>query len=130
MAIRIAGVILPDQKRVEFALARLYGVGRSLSGKILAQAGVDPSVKVRDLTEKEASAIRERIERGITVEGELRRDVTENIRRLKDIHCYRGLRHIRRLPVRGQRTRTNSRTVRGNIRRTAGSGRRASPEKK
>ncbi|TSC72404.1 MAG: small subunit ribosomal protein S13 [Parcubacteria group bacterium Gr01-1014_38] len=130
MAIRIAGVILPDQKRVEIALARLYGVGRSLSGKILAQAGVDPSVKVRDLTEKEASAIRESIERGISVEGELRRDVTENIRRLKDIHCYRGLRHIRRLPVRGQRTRTNSRTVRGNIRRTAGSGRRASPEKK
>lgn len=129
MAIRIAGVILPDAKRVDIALTRLYGVGRSLSGKILAQAGVDPNVKVHELTEKEAGSIREIIERGFNVEGELRRDTTDNIRRLKDINCYRGLRHIRRLPVRGQRTKTNSRTVRGNIRRTAGSGRRAAAEK-
>lgn len=129
MSVRISGVILPDQKRVEIALTRVYGIGRSLSGKILSRAGVDPSVKVKDLTDKEAGAIRELIERETPVEGELRRDIADNIRRLKDINCYRGTRHMRRLPVHGQRTKTNSRTVRGNVRRTAGSGRRAAAEK-
>ncbi|TSC64153.1 MAG: small subunit ribosomal protein S13 [Parcubacteria group bacterium Gr01-1014_106] len=129
MPVRISGVILPDQKRVEIALTRVYGIGRAMSGKILSRAGVDPSVKVKDLTDKEAGAIREIIERETPVEGELRRDITDNIRRLKDINCYRGTRHMRHLPVHGQRTKTNSRTVRGNVRRTAGSGRRAASEK-
>lgn len=129
MPVRIAGVILPEHKRVEIALTRVYGIGRSLSGKVLAQAGVDPAVKVKDLTEKEANAIRGILERDIPVEGELRREIAEDIRRLKEINCFRGTRHMRRLPVHGQRTRTNSRTVRGNIRKTAGSGRRAASEK-
>ncbi|MDP3685569.1 MAG: 30S ribosomal protein S13 [bacterium] len=130
MPVRIAGIILPEQKRVEIALTRVYGIGRTLSGKILTQAGVDPSVRVKDLTDKEANAIRGILESGAPVEGELRREAAENIRRLKEINCFRGVRHIRRLPVRGQRTRTNSRTVRGNIRKTAGSGRRLASDKK
>lgn len=130
MPVRIAGIILPEHKRVEIALTRVYGIGRSLSEKILSRAGVDPAVRVKNLTEKEAGAIRGVLEGGVSVEGELRREITENIRRLKEINCFRGVRHIRRLPVRGQRTRTNSRTVRGNIRKTAGSGRRAAPDKK
>lgn len=130
MPVRIAGITLPEHKRVDIALTRVYGIGRSLSGKILSQAGVDRAVRVKDLTDKETNAIRGVLENGIPVEGELRRGIIEDIRRLKDINCFRGVRHIRRLPVRGQRTRTNSRTVRGNIRKTAGSGRRASPDKK
>lgn len=130
MPIRIAGVTLPDEKRVGVALTRLYGVGRSLSAKILTAAGVAPLARMKDLTEKEAAAIRDAIAaRGILLEGDLRREAAENIRRLKEIGAYRGIRHSKRLPVRGQRTRTNSRTVRGNVRRTAGSGRRAAAEK-
>lgn len=130
MPIRIAGVILPDQKHVEIALTRIYGIGRSLSVKILHQAGIDPQQRVKDLTEREGNAIRDLIDERYQVEGELRREVTGNIRRLKDIGSYRGTRHSRHLPARGQRTRTNSRTVRGNIRKTAGSGRRAAADKK
>lgn len=129
MPVRIAGVTLPEQKRVGIALTRLFGVGTSLSIKILLEAGVDPSARIKDLTEKESSAIRDVIAKGILVEGELRREVVENIRRLKETGSYRGQRHIRRLPVHGQRTRTNSRTVRGNVRKTAGSGRRSPAEK-
>lgn len=130
MPIRIAGVILPDQKHLGIALTRIHGIGRSLSVKILREAGVDTQQRVKDLTEREGNAIREIIEERYQVEGELRREVTGNIRRLKDIGSYRGTRHSRHLPARGQRTRTNSRTVRGNIRRTAGSGRRAEAEKR
>jgi small subunit ribosomal protein S13 len=130
MPVRIAGVILPEQKHVDIALTRVYGIGRALSVKILQQAGVDPRQRVKDLTEREGNAIRDVIEKQNQVEGELRREVTGNIRRLKDIGSYRGARHSRRLPARGQRTRTNSRTVRGNIRKTAGSGRRAASDKK
>lgn len=129
MPVRIAGVVLPDQKHVNIALTRIYGIGRSGSLQILREVGVDPAQRVRDLTEREAGAIRELIEKRFRVEGELRREMSENIRRLKDIASYRGLRHIKRLPVRGQRTRTNSRTVRGNVRKTAGSGRRTAAEK-
>lgn len=129
MPVRIAGITLPDHKRVGIALTRLFGVGTSLSIKILREAGVDPSARIKDLTEKESSAIRDVISKGILVEGELRREVVENIRRLKETGSYRGQRHIRRLPVYGQRTRTNSRTVRGNVRKTAGSGRRSPAEK-
>lgn len=131
MAVRIAGVTLPEQKRIGIALTYLYGVGRTRSGELLARAGVDSKVRTRDLTEKDVSALREALAAaGVRVEGELRRDVVEHIRRLKEIGSFRGTRHIRHLPARGQRTRTNSRTVRGNVRRTAGSGRRSAAEKK
>ena len=129
MSIRIAGVILPEKKHVGVALTRIYGIGTSASQSILREAGVRPEERVRDLTEREAGVLREIIERSYQVEGELRRLVSGNVRRLKDIGSYRGARHIRRLPARGQRTRTNSRTVRGNVRKTAGSGRRAANEK-
>ncbi len=129
MAVRIAGVVLPDEKSVHIALMRIYGVGRSLSHRILHAVKIEPFVKVRDLPERKAAEIRDLIEKEYRVEGELRREVMGNIRRLKEIGSYRGLRHARRLPVRGQRTRTNSRTVRGNVRRTAGSGKRRTPEK-
>ncbi len=130
MPIRIAGVTLPEQKRIGIALTYLYGIGSSLSERLLARAGVDPTARTRDLTEKEVAAIREAITAAdVRVEGELRRDVLDHIRRLKEIGSFRGVRHIRRLPVRGQRTRTNSRTVRGNVRKTAGSGRQKAAEK-
>ena len=129
MAVRIAGVILPDQKHVEIALTRIYGIGRRSSVLILQKAGVNPLTRCRELTEKEAGTIRSLIEQEYRTEGELRRETLQNIRRLKEIGAYRGTRHARRLPVRGQRTRTNSRTVRGNIRKTAGSGRRKAAEK-
>jgi len=129
MAVRIAGVVLPDQKRVEIALTRIYGIGRRSSVRILQKAGVNPMTRCRELTEKESGAIRSLIEREYRTEGELRRETLQNIRRLKEIGAYRGVRHARRLPVHGQRTRTNSRTVRGNVRKTAGSGRRKAAEK-
>jgi len=129
MAIRIAGVLLPDRKRIEFALPMIYGVGLTLGRKILAEANVDPGKKTANLTSEEVGKIRTLIEKNIRVEGDLRREVFLNIKRLKDINSYRGSRHQKNLPVRGQRTRTNTRTVRGNIRRTMGSGRRAAAEK-
>lgn len=129
MPVRIAGIILPESKRIQIALARIYGVGNALSRQILAKTGVDPMTRTRDLTEKEAGTIRDFIAEHVRVEGDLRREVADNIRRLKDSNSFRGSRHARRLPVRGQRTRTNSRTVRGNVRKTAGSGRRTAAEK-
>ncbi len=129
MAIRISGVTLPDQKRIEIALTHIYGVGRPLSNRILSAAKIDPNTKAKELTVTEEQALREYIEKNIRVEGELKRDVAMNIKRHKDIGTYRGTRHSKNLPVRGQRTRTNSRTVRGNVRRTAGSGRKAAAEK-
>ena len=110
---RIAGVDLPRDKRVEIALTYIYGIGRSRSREILAATGVNPDTRVRDLTEDEVSRLREYIDRNYTVEGDLRREVAMNIKRLIDIGCYRGLRHRRGLPVRGQRTRTNARTRKG-----------------
>ncbi|HUU54828.1 MAG TPA: 30S ribosomal protein S13 [Armatimonadota bacterium] len=120
---RIAGVDLPRDKRLETALTYIFGVGRSLSADILTNTGVSPDTRVRDMTEEEITRLREYIERNLRVEGDLRRIITANIQRLIDIGCYRGIRHRRGLPVRGQRTRTNARTRKG-AKRTAGIGRR------
>lgn len=125
---RIAGLNLPN-KRVEIALTYLYGIGLSLSRKILAAAKVDPNIRVAKLTEDQVNRLREIIEKNYKVEGELRREVMSNIKRVKDIGAYRGIRHLRGLPVRGQRTKTNSRTVRGNVRRTMGSGKKPTAQK-
>lgn len=110
---RIAGIDLPRDKRIEIALTYIYGIGRSLSRKILAQTGVDPGRKVRELTEEETTRLRDVLEKQYVVEGELRRQVAGNIRRLMEIGCYRGIRHRKGLPVRGQRTNTNARTRKG-----------------
>lgn len=121
---RIAGVTLPSNKRVEIALTYIYGIGQSTAARILKEAAIDPSVRVKDLDESQATKLRDIIEKKNKVEGELRREVLSNIKRLKEIGSYRGMRHIKGLPVRGQRTKTNSRTVRGNVRKTMGSGKR------
>lgn len=124
MALRIAGVMLPQNKSVEFALPFLYGIGLTVSQKILAQANVDPAKKTKDLTEGEQQKIRELIEKNYKVEGDIRREIMGNIKHLKEMGTYRGSRHARKLPVHGQRTKTNSRTVRGNVRKTMMSGKR------
>ncbi|NLG86356.1 MAG: 30S ribosomal protein S13 [Firmicutes bacterium] len=110
---RIAGVDLPRDKRIEVALTYIYGIGASSAQKILAKTNIDPNTRVRDLTEEEASRLREEIDKNYQVEGDLRREVALNIKRLTEIGTYRGLRHRRGLPVRGQRTRTNARTRKG-----------------
>jgi len=119
---RIAGITIPN-KRVVFALTALYGIGPARSAAILTAAKIDHQKKADDLTAEEENAIRSQLE-SIKLEGDLKREVGANIKRLKDIGTYRGLRHGKKLPVRGQRTKTNSRTVRGNVRKTMGSGRR------
>ena len=121
---RIAGVTLPSARRIEVALTYIYGIGPSTAKQILVGSGISPDVRVKDLTEAQANALREEVEKKHRVEGDLRREVLSNIKRLKEIGTYRGVRHIRNLPVRGQRTKTNSRTVRGNVRKTMGSGKR------
>lgn len=110
---RIAGVDLPKNKRVEIGLTYIYGIGLSQSQKVLTQTGVSPDTRVKDLTESEVNRLREIIEKEHKVEGDLRREISMNIKRLTEIGCYRGLRHRRNLPVHGQRTRTNARTKRG-----------------
>ncbi|MBP1731093.1 MAG: rpsM [Deltaproteobacteria bacterium] len=110
---RIAGVDIPREKRIEIALTYVYGIGRAVANKILAEAGIDVNKRTNTLTEEEVAKIRDIIERDYKVEGDLRKEMTINIKRLMDIGCYRGLRHRRGLPVRGQRTRTNSRTRKG-----------------
>ena len=117
---RIAGVDLPNEKRVEYGLTYVYGIGVASSNKILAEAGINPDTRVKDLTEDEEKKIREIIDRDYTVEGDLRRQVALDIKRLIEIGCYRGLRHRRGLPVRGQRTKTNARTRKGPKRTIAG----------
>lgn len=129
MAVRIAGVNLPERKRLVIALTSVYGIGQPLSARILRELGIGLDIRPRDLTEAEAQKLRDYIESHIKVEGELRREIAMDIKHLKDINTYRGARHAKHLPARGQRTRTNSRTVRGNVRRTAGSGRRRAAEK-
>lgn len=124
MAVRIAGVVLQANKRIEYALPKIYGVGLSISRKVLAEIGIDLFKKTKDLSESEAHTLRELIEKTYRVEGDLRREVLGNVKHEKDLGTYRGSRHGRRLPVRGQRTKTNSRTVRGNVRRTMMSGKR------
>jgi small subunit ribosomal protein S13 len=117
---RIAGVDLPRDKRVEVSLTYIYGIGPSTSKRILAQTGVSPDIRVRDLAESEVAKLREAIDRNYRVEGDLRREVSMNIKRLQEIGCYRGIRHRRNLPVRGQRTRTNARQNRGSRKTVAG----------
>lgn len=110
---RISGVDLPRDKRVEIGLTYIFGIGKSTSQKILAATGINPDTRVRDLTEDEVSKLREYIDRNLKVEGDLRREIAINIKRLVEIGCYRGIRHRRGLPVRGQRTKTNARTRKG-----------------
>ena len=110
---RIAGVELPREKRVEIGLTYIYGIGRVTSNKILAESGINPDKRVKDLTEEEVSAIRDYIEKNLSVEGDLRREVKLNIKRLMEIGCYRGVRHRKGLPVRGQSTKQNARTRKG-----------------
>lgn len=119
---RILGITIPDTKRLEIGLTSLYGVGRSLSKSILNKAGIDIGKKAKDLTIDEENKIREILE-SYKIEGDLKREISGNIKRLKDINSYRGSRHVKRLPARGQSSKTNSRTVRGNVRKTMGSGR-------
>ncbi len=121
---RIAGVTLPQQKRIDVALTYIYGVGPAVAKRVLEHTGIPAETRVKDLSEAQANKLREEVEKNNKVEGELRREVLANIKRLKEIGAYRGIRHIRGLPVRGQNTKTNSRTVRGNVRRTMGSGKR------
>ena len=127
---RINGVDLPREKRVEIGLTYLYGIGRTSATKICAEVGIDPSTRVRDLTEEEVAKIRDYIDANYTVEGDLRRERRQNIARLMEIGCYRGLRHRRNLPLRGQNTRTNARTRKGPKRTVAGRGRRRGATKK
>lgn len=121
---RIAGITIPDTKWLEFSLTSVYGVGRARAREALEASGVGLTKKAKDLTSTEEQTLRKYIEEHFVIEGELRREVGGNIKRLKDIKAYRGSRHAKRLPARGQRTKTNSRTVRGNVRKTMGSGRR------
>ncbi|MEI7498500.1 MAG: 30S ribosomal protein S13 [Candidatus Falkowbacteria bacterium] len=129
MAVRIAGVTIPNDKRVEIALTYIFGIGVSKSNVVLTTAKVDPNIRVKDLTEAQVNSIRNLIEKQNKVEGDLRREVFSNIKRLKEIGSYRGSRHAKNLPVRGQRTKTNNRSVRGNVRKTMGSGRAKSAQK-
>jgi len=127
---RVAGVNIPDEKAVSIGLTYIYGIGLSLSRKIVAQANIEPRKKVKELSPEELNALKQIIEKNHKVEGDLRREVIVNIKRLKDISSWRGARHAKGLPVRGQTTRINSRTVRGNVRKTVGSGRKAPPSPK
>ncbi len=127
---RIAGVDLPRNKRIDIGLSYIYGIGRPLASTILGQTGVNPATRVKDLTEAEVATLRDIIEKEYRVEGDLRREVQLNIKRLIEIGCYRGLRHKRNLPVRGQRTRTNARTRKGVKKTVAGRGRRRGAKKK
>jgi small subunit ribosomal protein S13 len=121
--LRIAGVNIPDDKRIEISLTYIYGIGRSMSSQILDELEVDKLKRTKDLSEEEQNKIRTYVEKRVKLEGELKHEVRDNVKRLKEINCYRGTRHQKGLPVRGQRTKTNTRTVRGNVRKTMGSGR-------
>lgn len=129
MAVRIAGVTIPNDKRVKIALTYIFGIGTSKADKILEITQVNPSARVKDLAEDDVNKLRTVIEKQEKVEGDLKREIISNIKRLKEINSYRGGRHNKNLPVRGQRTKTNNRTARGNVRRTAGSGRKLSAQK-
>jgi small subunit ribosomal protein S13 len=121
---RIAGINIPDNKQIEVALTYIYGIGRTLSRKVLTEAKIDPKLKAVSLNAAQINTLKDIIEKNFKIEGDLRRERLMNIKRLKDIGSWRGLRHIKGLPVRGQRTKTNTRTVRGNVRKTVGSGRK------
>jgi small subunit ribosomal protein S13 len=126
---RIAGINIPDKKRVEIALTYIYGVGKTRSNLVLKELQIDKNTKVQDLTEKQLNDVKVFLDKNYKIEGDLKREVLTNIKRLKETGSYRGTRHSRSLPGRGQRTKTNSRTVRGNVRRTMGSGRAKSAQK-
>ena len=125
---RLAGVNIPDNKRIEISLTYVFGIGLTTSQKMLAKLGIDPNTKAKDLSEGEITKLREEIDRNLTVEGDLQRTVAQSIARLKEINAYRGLRHKNNLPAHGQRTKTNARTKRGK-KQTAGSGRKKSAAK-
>ena len=125
---RIAGVNIPENKQIEIALTSIYGIGLSLSRKILAELGINPQQRASDLKSDEINKLKDIIEKRYKIEEGLRREIMMNIKRLRDIGCWRGFRHIKGLPVRGQRTRTNTRTIRGNVRKTVGSGRKPPTE--
>jgi small subunit ribosomal protein S13 len=121
--LRIAGVNVPDEKRIEISLTYVYGIGALTAGKILSELGISKDKRTKELSDTEQNKIREYVEKKIRVEGELKHEIRSNVKRLKEIGAYRGIRHQKGLPVRGQRTKTNNRTVRGNVRKTMGSGR-------
>jgi len=121
---RLFGVNIPDEKLVSVALTRVHGIGQTTADKVLAEAKIDGNKRTKQLSQDELSRIKQIVERDFKIEGELRQDIRQNINRLKNIKSYRGTRHSKHLPVRGQNTKRNSRTVRGNVRRTMGSGRR------
>ncbi len=125
---RILGVTIPDEKRLEISLTAVYGIGRSRAKELLAEAKIDLGKKAKELSPDDEAKIRKIIE-GLTLEGDLKREISTNVKRLKEIKSYRGSRHMKKLPARGQRTKTNSRTVRGNVRKTMGSGRRKADKK-
>ncbi len=127
--VRIAGVNIPDKKRIEISLTYIYGIGLARSRKILEHLKIDKNNKVESLAKEDINRLKDEIEKNFLVEGELRHQVKMNIKRLKDVGCYRGVRHQKGLPTRGQRTKTNTRTVRGNVRKTMGSGRKPTAEK-
>ncbi len=124
---RIAGINIPENKKIEIALTYIYGIGPSLSRKVLEKAGVDFNIKASSLKTNDINKLKDIIEKDYKIEGGMRRDKARDIKRLKDINCWKGSRHIKGLPVRGQRTKSNSRTVRGNVRKTVGSGRKPPP---
>ncbi len=129
IVMRIAGAIVPDHKRVEIALTYIFGIGRTRARDIVRQAKISPDIRVKDLASEQANAIREIVEKQYRVEGDLRREIQGHIKRLRDIRTYRGVRHMKRLPVRGQSTKRNSRTVRGNVKKSIGSGRQRAASK-
>ena len=129
MIVRIAGVVIPPEKRVEIALTYIFGIGLTRSKKVLEKTKVSPDTRVKNLSEEEVASLRQLIEKEHRVEGDLRRDIFSHIKRLKESGSYRGTRHAKKLPARGQRTKTNSRTVRGNVRKTAVSGKKKSAQK-
>ena len=130
MPVRIAGVNIPENKQIEIALTYIYGIGKTSASKILKKAKIESWKKAKELSEKEIGELRKIIESEYKVEGNLKREIMGSIKRLREIKCWRGIRHLKGLPVRGQKTRKNSRTVRGNVRKTVGSGRKAPPAPK
>ena len=129
MAVRISGVTIQNEKRVEISLTYIFGIGLTTSNKVLVKAQIDKNIRVKDLSEEDANKLRTIIEKEYKIEGDLRREVMGNIKRLKEIGSYRGLRHSKGLPVRGQRTKTNSRSVRGNKKGMATSGKKPTAQK-
>lgn len=126
---RIASTNIPNEKKISYSLPYVFGIGRTLAVKILKDAGIDGNIRAKDLTEVQQDKLRAIVEKDYKTEGDLRREIMSNIKRLKDVKCYRGIRHMKHLPVRGQRTKTNSRTVRGNVRKTAVSGKKLTGQK-